>query len=136
MRYGYKKDGTARPSNTGGAGLRVRRRRYVAAVLLVCFTGCALPHPGTSLLPPQPASTRVGGVAWVADVEVTDPELTRTGTIQETLFLSVKDYTQEAGYFDQVKTLPGKPAPGDYMLHFTFDHFRYSKRTGQCRVLG
>lgn len=95
-----------------------------AALVALVASGCVVAPAGTQLLPPERTARTVSATAWVAPVEVTDPDaLWQAGAIRDALCLNIADFAKAAGYFSTVRTFPGKPAPEDYVLRFTFDRY-------------
>lgn len=103
----------------------VAARWGCASILFaLAASGCVTTPAGTQLLPPERVAQTVRRTAWIAPVEVSDPEaLWQAGAIRDALTLNIADFAKAAGYFTAIKTFPGKPAPDDYVLRFAFDRY-------------
>lgn len=79
---------------------------------------------GTGLGPPARQATRVPRNAWIAPVEIRDPEVPNREAVVEGFTTSLRDYMDKAGYFAKVSALPGRPGKEDVILKFRFDRYQ------------
>lgn len=122
-------DGRGAGRRSGGA----RRARRGAAVgslaLAIALSGCVTMPAGTQLRPPEPARQTVHATAWIAPVEVADPESPgQADATRDALTGTLTDFIQAAGYFSTAKSFPGAPRPDDFVLRFSFDRYVQSRR--------
>lgn len=100
----------------------------VALLVLGVILGCArtLP-PGTSFDRPPSLGVPIEETAWLSRVEMADSSIDdpkQKEMIEANLTVNLYKFLREGNYFTDVKLLPGKPAPHDYVLHFRFDRYK------------
>lgn len=119
-----------REKRTGEIGGRVRIRLGTGGALIgLCLStvGCSI-QAGTSLDRPSPMARPLPATAWIETARITDPEVSAGPQMKEEVTASIVDYVQAGNFFRAVKTKPGTPAPDDYVLQFSFDHFLQLRR--------
>ena len=47
--------------------------------------------------------------------------------MRDALTLQIREFLEDGRYFDKVRILPGKPADGDLVLRFRFEHFNQTR---------
>jgi hypothetical protein len=100
----------------------------VACLLLPClFAGCVALPRGTGLSRPTRVAASIDRRAWLARVEIADPDVPGKALIEDSLTINVLEYLGEAGYFRTVNVLPGQVNAADYLLRLRFDRYRQQR---------
>jgi hypothetical protein len=106
---------------------RITSWLVIAVFVSGALTGCVSVPAGTSLATPTPSSVSLDRGAWLAPVEISDPQTKQIDEIRHSLTLSIAGYTDRARFFRRVNLLPGQPSPDELVLHFRFDHYQLER---------
>ena len=96
------------------------------ASLVVCFlalSACSTMPAGTGFNAPVRAENTLPRKVWIGKVNIADDSVEDKSIVEDSLRGNIAAYIQEAGYFLETGSLPGKVSDDDLVLDFRFDRY-------------
>jgi hypothetical protein len=93
-------------------------------LLTVSAVACIRVPAGVGLGDPRPSPASLDRRAWLAKVEVADPEAVHAQQLTDALTLNLAEFVRKSGHFRAVDLLPGQVGPDDVVLRLAFARYR------------
>lgn len=109
--------------------LMALRSRGLLALCLLTLTGCVTLPPGTNFDSPVRTEQTLPHKAWIGAVKFADESMENRAVLEDSLRGNITSYIQDADYFLEISTIPGKVGNDDLILDFRFDRYVQKRNT-------